>query len=388
MKDMYNHVVYYLFFLSLFCVPALSSAQEAFPEEGQSAREQKAQEERPLGETLVPPAPPPPHERQPAISTFTGPETASSGHLAQADTPFEKGRLAILGMLGEYEVRFAFIETVVLQSGYERRSSKDSSAFEAVVLVEDSGRKIVLQHLLVSKDGKRVTKHWRQDWTFEAPTRFEFTEAQTWRLKAIHTEVTQAAWTQCVYEVNDAPRYCGTGKWHHRYGVATWTSDRTWRPLPRREYTVRSDYNTLNAENRHTIVPSGWTHEQDNTKTVREGEFTREILVREFGFNEYRRIAGFDFAPAYEYWNATKEYWSRVRREWDARLAGSKGLSLRTKVDGVALIEPMFEQAESVRAGQDVTDAEISALFGRWVTAPGAAGTIAVKLEGGQKSTY
>ena len=39
------------------------------------------------------------------------------------------------------------------------------------------------------------------------------------------------------------------------------SAQRTWRPLPRREYTRRSDYNALDVVNRHTIVPGGWTHE-------------------------------------------------------------------------------------------------------------------------------
>ena len=41
-----------------------------------------------------------------------------------------------------------------------------------------------------------------------------------------------------------------------------------------------------------TITANGWTHEQDNTKTVRDGRETRETLVREFGFNDYRNITG------------------------------------------------------------------------------------------------
>ena len=39
------------------------------------------------------------------------------------------------------------------------------------------------------------------------------------------------------------------------------SAQRTWRPLPRREYTRRSDYNALDVVNRHTIVRGGWTHE-------------------------------------------------------------------------------------------------------------------------------
>ncbi|MFO0394489.1 MAG: DUF6607 family protein, partial [Lysobacteraceae bacterium] len=166
--------------------------------------------------------------------------------------PPAEDRAAILAMQGEYAVTFQFEETVPLAAGYEARESKDSGAREVVILVEDSPSKIVLQHLLVAPNG-HVTKHWRQDWTFEAPSRFEFVADQTWRVRALSTEETAGKWTQCVFEVSDAPRYCGTGAWNHKYGNATWTSDRSWRPLPRREYTTREDYNALNVENRHTI---------------------------------------------------------------------------------------------------------------------------------------
>jgi hypothetical protein len=281
----------------------------------------------------------------------------------------DRDRAAILGMRGEYSVGFDFTETVALQAGYVRKPHKRSGGNEVVIVVEDSPRKIVLQHILVSDDGKHVTKHWRQDWLYEAPARFEFSADQTWVIREIPAEQTRGAWTQCVYEVSDAPRYCGTGRWNHRYGVSTWTSDRTWRPLPRREYTTRDDYNAINAENRHTIVPSGWTHEQDNTKTVRDASgATLRTLVREFGFNDYRKADGFDFGPAYRYWRITADYWAAVRARWDAVLAKG-GVHLKTQVDGMALIVPLFEQASRRETGVKVTDAEIETVFAKWVEA-------------------
>jgi hypothetical protein len=301
----------------------------------------------------------------PPVTLVKDPHRLAS--IAEAPTAVEKDRRAILAMLGEYQVDFGFEETVVLGPGYERREPKHTGAHEAVVLVEDSGRKIVLQHLLVSDKGGHVIKHWRQDWTYEAAVRFEFTEDQLWRTTRVAPETTKEAWTQCVYEVSDAPRYCGTGKWNHRYGVATWTSDRTWRPLPRREYTTRSDYNAINAENRHTIVPGGWTHEQDNTKVQRDGERTTGTLVREFGFNDYRRVTGFDFTPAYRYWGATKDYWARVRAQWEAQLAAAGGLRLKTKVDGMPVIEALFSQAGTVQKGGTVSNEELEAVFVQWV---------------------
>ena len=279
-----------------------------------------------------------------------------------------RDRTAILAMRGEYIVDFDFKETAALQAGYVRKPDKHSGGNEVVIVIEDTPQKLVLQHLLVSDDGAHVTKHWRQDWTYEAPRRFEYSADQTWAVRTIPADITRGAWTQCVYEVSDAPRYCGTGRWNHRYGVSTWTSDRSWRPLPRREHTTRDDYNAINAENRHTIVPDGWTHEQDNTKTVRGPDgATVRTLTREFGFNDYRKATGFDFGPAYRYWDKTAEYWANVRARWDVYLLQGDGLRMTTKVDGMAMIIPLFEQAAKREAGEAVSEAEIDAVFAQWV---------------------
>jgi len=293
----------------------------------------------------------------------SAPLAASPAHDIAAD------RQAILAMLGEYKVTFDFRETVLLQPGYERAKPQNSGANEVVILVEDAGDRIVLQHLLVADNG-HVTKHWRQDWHYQAAERFEFSEDQTWRIRPIAAEVTRGAWTQCVFEVSDAPRYCGTGKWNHKYGAATWTSDRSWRPLPRREYTKRDDYNALNVENRHTIVPGGWTHEQDNTKTLRGADGGSRTIARESGFNDYSRTDDFDFGPAYRYWEATKDYWAQVRAEWDARFAAGQGVHLKTKVDGMPIIVATFTQAGKVEEGEAVTAVQLAEVFDKYVAAP------------------
>lgn len=277
----------------------------------------------------------------------------------------EADRAAILAMVGEYVVTFTFDETVVLEEGYERTPPHRSGAREVVILEEDAGDRIVLQHLLVSLGG-HVTKHWRQDWQFEARERLEYVADQRWEMRQIAADQVPGSWTQCVYEVSDAPRYCGTGVWNHRYGSPTWTSDRTWRPLPRREHTKRSDYNALNVENRHTVTPGGWTHEQDNTKVVRGADGSSRPLVREFGFNEYRRTDAVDFSPAYNYWRETAAFWREVRAGWD-RLFATGGVELVTGVDGMPLIVALFGMADRVRAGETVAPAEIAAAFTAWV---------------------
>ncbi|KAF1711305.1 hypothetical protein CSC70_05165 [Pseudoxanthomonas kalamensis DSM 18571] len=286
---------------------------------------------------------------------------------AHASAPLERDRAAILAMQGEYLVDFAFDETVLLQPGYERAPAMRSGGDEVVIVVEDAPGRIVLQHLLVDEKSGHVTKHWRQDWIYEAASRFEFSDEQTWTVHPLSPEQTAEAWTQCVYEVSDAPRYCGTGRWEYANGIASWTSDLSWRPLPRREYTRRSDYNALAVVNRHTITPGGWTHEQFNTKVLRKPDGSQVEIAREFGFNDYQKDTDVDFTPAYDYWNATRDYWARVRQRWDGFLSAPPGLHLKTRIDGMALIVPLFTQAEQVQEDKSVADAEIDAAFAEWV---------------------
>ena len=303
-------------------------------------------------------------------SSGAGTETVSALGPPQAD------RRAILAMLGDYDVSFDFNETVVLRAGYERQPGRRTGGHEAVMLVEDRGDRISIQHVLVTDDGY-VTKHWRQDWQWQAAQRFEFTEDQTWRVRKLTPQQRRGSWTQCVFEVSDAPRYCGTGKWEHdAQGIATWTSDPTFRPLPRREFTKRKDYNAILAINRHTVAPLGWTHEQDNTKVIREGRTITGEIVREFGFDDYRHAAtaGDDvvnFKPAHDYWAATKDYWAQVRSIWDTYLVKGSGVHLKTELDGMAIIIPTFEQAEQAQAGKMPASSDIQAVFDRWAAQPG-----------------
>lgn len=299
-----------------------------------------------------------------AIALSTLVLTLSTSALA-ADTA--RDRQSILAMQGDYTVDFAFDETVLLQPGYERQAAMRSGGDETVIVVEDTPTRIVLQHILVDAKSGHVTKHWRQDWFYEAPTRFEFSADQTWHVRAIPADATRGAWMQCVYEVSDAPRYCGTGRWDYTNGVATWTSDLSWRPLPRREYTRRSDYNALSVVNRHTLTPNGWTHEQFNTKVLRKPDGTQVELAREFGFNDYLKTTEVDFKPARDYWQATAGYWAKVRAHWDRFLSKAPGVHLKTKVDGMAMIIPLFTQAGDVQEGKPVADADIAKVFAEWV---------------------
>lgn len=288
-----------------------------------------------------------------------------------AQDGLERDRQAIMAMLGEYQVTFAFDETDPAP-GYTPKPPKRSGAFELVLLEEDSGDKIILQHLLVHQTMGFVIKHWRQDWKYEAPERLEFTEDQTWRLKPIPANLTEGAWTQCVYEVSDAPRYCGTGKWTYENGEPLWTSDPGWRPLPRREYTTRKDYNAIGMVNRHRITANGWLHEQDNRKVIRDGEQEASTLVVENGVNTYQRIEGFNFSNGYRYWNnSSRDYWKRVRGEWERRAQLNQGIRLAYPIDGMDMIWDMYWQSEAARLQRREVDTDqIVELFEPWVKAP------------------
>ncbi len=270
------------------------------------------------------------------------------------DAPFECDRRAILAMQGEYAVSFHFDETVALAPGYAPKPDKDSGGHELVLLVEDSGTRIVLQHILVGASGM-VIKHWRQDWQYETPAHWAYIGDQRFARRERAPDEIDGTWTQSVYEVHDGPRYAGIGRWNHRYGVSTWTSERTWRPLPRREYTTRDDYQLLNVENRHTITPTGWTHEQDNTKVMR-AEGRDAVLVREFGFNDYRLVSGHDFGPGKRYWEETAPFWDAVRARWDAALA-APGLRLAYPADEEAFLTDVLARAEAFRKDRDLAAA-------------------------------
>lgn len=274
------------------------------------------------------------------------------------DADFERDRQAILAMAGEFEVRFKFDETVGLREGYELRHDK-SGGFETVIVAEDSGTRIVLQHILVSKDGEHVVKHWRQDWLYENRALREYAGGRTWNARRLSAAEARGTWTQAVYEVNDGPRYSSHGRWNHAGAYSSWQSAPTWRPLPRREYSTREDYDVLLAVNRHTITPAGWVHEQDNTKWDRADQTGYPYVARELGVNEYRRVADFDFAPARAYFERTRNYWSAVRACWERVLAGSAPLEVAGGAEVAEALGRVYEMGnETTPEGGRILEAQ------------------------------
>ncbi len=280
---------------------------------------------------------------------------------ATPEQAFECDRRSILAMAGEFRVRFFFDETAALAAGYAPHAAQRTGGTEFVEVIEDSGRSIALQHILVMKMGEEVhvIKHWRQDWHYEPTALLRYHGRGRFEREAVTPDGARGAWSQVVYEVDDAPRYSGIGRWTHSDGVDAWMSDLTLRPLPRREYSKRTEYQAIEAYNRHTLTPGGWVHEQDNTKLVIDADGKRHALARERGINSYTRITDFDFGPGREYWAKTKGYWAVVRDAWARGITAKPAFVLEPDPDGEPRINELFGQAERARTGQTVPLAEI-----------------------------
>jgi len=277
---------------------------------------------------------------------------------AATKAKFKADREAILAMVGDFKVTFDFTETVAFQPGYKIKEPYITGGYEIVRVVEDTDTFISLQHILVVGDGEKMPemaiKHWRQDWTYEPKTTFDFVGANTWKTREVSAAERAGAWEQTVYQVDDAPRYAGIAKWDHSTGSAIWTSPTNWRPLPRRDATKRDDYHVIAASNRHAITPNGWVHEQDNAKLILTGD-QPELLAHEIGVNTYSKFDDFKVEIGTDYWEKTAEFWALVRAEWAQQLAEHETVGL------TLLGEPSEMYMEILGIATGVADGEASA---------------------------
>lgn len=291
----------------------------------------------------------------PACATSTSGSAAEiTGKTAEA-SKFEEDRRAILAMAGDYKVTFDFTETVSFVEGYALKEPKLSGGHESVRVIEDRGDFISLQHTLVvgPDHAPVIVKHWRQDWQFEPARVLVFIGGNAWEWRDVPAAERRGAWSQTVYQVDDAPRYGAVARWTYQDGLPEWTPPREWRPLPRRDMTTRDDYHAIDAVNRHVITPWGWVHEQDNSKLVLSGEPT--ILAREIGVNTYHRFDGYPVSASEDYWAATGEFWAGVRAEWARIEAGNKRFAITLHGETEDLYQPLLALADQVEAGEKET---------------------------------
>jgi len=265
---------------------------------------------------------------------------------------FEQDRESILAMTGDYKVTFDFTETVSFVNGYELKDPKLSGGHESVRVVEDRGDYISLQHTLVvgPDEAPIVVKHWRQDWQYQPARVLVFVGGNAWEWRDVPEAERSGAWSQTVYQVDDAPRYGAVAVWTYEDGIAEWTPPHEWRPLPRRDMTTRDDYHAVDAVNRHVITPWGWVHEQDNSKLVLSDNPV--ALVREVGVNTYRKFDGYPISVAEDYWAATGDFWAGVRAEWTRIETANERFAITLQGETEDLYMPLLALADEVKDGE------------------------------------
>lgn len=272
----------------------------------------------------------------------------------------ERDRRAILAMAGTYRVTFDFLEVVPFSAQEQPTAPYQSWGTEKIYVDGDDGKVISLVHILemriLQQDGSigepMVTKHWRQDWQYQPAHIVEYRGRDRWQRRKLPAAESTRAWLQTVYQVDESPRYASIGRWEHSSSFSHWLSAATWRPLPRREWSVRDDYQVLVGTNRHTVSATGWVQEENNLKTVltEAGDIdqSRPYVAREYGVARYERIRDAEFASADRYYAQTRQFWDQVRAQWSQIFLKQGEVTLKGPVDQLGLFHPLFAQADAV----------------------------------------
>ena len=282
---------------------------------------------------------------------------------------------AIKNLCGCFEVDFKYAETFAADTAYKFHPRYQASGLEWVVAVESAPGKFVLQHLLLVDDNV-IIKHWREDWQFEKSDWLVFNHDATWKQVTGDKEKIKGQWTQTVWEVDDAPRYQGSGNWIASNGKYYWenTVDA---PLPRREYTKRNDYNVMQRTNRIIVTDSGWVHEQDNKKLVRKNGTADTYLSEEKGYNIYKKTDDSKCKQASAYWQQHQQFWVTVRQAWQDVLKDKTAVHLIPKADGLLLYQ-QFDALEKELLTSAQLKEKVKGLLGKYIDKPDG-GQVATK---------
>ncbi len=270
---------------------------------------------------------------------------------AQTPTKIQQDRQAILSMIGCYKVSFNFAETFSPDTNYKYHDRYHSWGIEYVFVIEDTEKKISLQHLLIVNDST-IVKHWRQDWLFENTTLLAYYKDNEWRKTTLKPAQVKGQWTQKVFQVDDSPRYEATGTWNHVDGKHFWEAECD-APLPRREFTKRSDYNVMHRKSRIEITAAnGWFLEQDNQKILRSNGIDK-LLCNEKGMESFTP-GSYNCQVAIDWWSKNKTYWDLVRTVWNDVFNTNNALKFERKIGDSTLWQQLFKlEKEQAKASVD-----------------------------------
>ena len=252
---------------------------------------------------------------------------------------------SIKSMCGCFKIDFNFSETFVFSKdeNYQKSKTYKSGGLEWGQLIVDDKNKISIQHLLIvgSKQFPTIIKHWRQDWIYQNTNLYVYDKNDKWSFKSLEKNDVKGQWTQKVFQVDDSPRYEGSASWVHVDGKSYWENT-TPAPLPRREFSKRSDYNVTLRGNRHEIIDEGWIHDQDNKKIQKDYAGNESVLAHEKGFSTYTKVPDAECKAAVDWWMKNSNKWKMVRDKWDLIYSNNKDLALKSVVDDKKLYSYLF----------------------------------------------
>jgi len=249
---------------------------------------------------------------------------------------------AIKSMCGCFEIEFNFSETFSYTDAKTSNNYK-SKALEYAELIYEDNNTISIQHLLIvgSEKFPSIIKHWRQDWLYQNTDLYKYDVNNSWNFVKMNKKDVRNQWTQKVFQVDDSPRYEGSSTWVHVDGKSYWENI-TPAPLPRREYTKRSDYNMTLRGNRHEITEDGWLHDQDNQKINIDKNGKNVVVALEKGLNFYKRVDDKKCLPAKKWWQKNKDKWEIVRKKWSDIYSRNKKLTLKDNFNNKKLYQYLF----------------------------------------------
>ncbi len=251
---------------------------------------------------------------------------------------FEKDLEAIKKLTGCYHIDYEDTETFSPSSNYEFHERYKEKGLEWIFVEKQTEKEITLQHLLILPSGK-IVKHWRQHWAYEDDTLYVYEGDNQWSYVKLEESI--GRWTQATYQVDGGPRYECSAPWISWGEISYWECESP-SPLPRREFSVRSDYNILMRKNRHEITSFGHVHSHDGSK-INRTSLGDMIIAYEKGRNTYTRTEESVCAVAKEWWKKNERYWTRVHKAWDDIYAINKDFSIKKEVDGTTLMKTLFD---------------------------------------------
>ncbi len=241
-------------------------------------------------------------------------------------------------MTGCYAVKFQSAETFAYSNDYDFYDRYASGALEWIFVDSENENMVNIQHILVTPHA--IVKHWRQQWDWEAQTALDYRGFNNWNNSVVKSP--QGNWVQRVYQVDDSPRYECSAPWIHTDKNSYWECTAN-APLPRREFSIRSDYNVLRRTNRHEQTSYGHVHDQNNIKVNMLENGMELKLAMEKSYNTYEKVADSRCQPAIDWWKGHKYFWRDVVKVWDKELYSQASVKIDFKKTGAPLWSRLFE---------------------------------------------